>query len=70
LNCSVAKSSTEEISMSPLRYMPCFFCSCSASPAARSVPYDSPHRNFGDIHRPLRAVHSRMISVMESMSGW
>ena len=32
------------------------------------MPYDSPARNFGDIHRPLREVHSRITSPTDSRS--
>jgi hypothetical protein len=64
----VPNSSTAEISITPFRYMPYRSCRCAASPAARVVPYDSPARNFGDIQRPLRDVHSRITSPTDSRS--
>src|SRR2546430_2871417 len=67
---SVAPSSTAEMRISLLRYMPYRCCRCSARAAARRVPYDSPHRYFGEIHRPCREVHSRMISPTDSRSPW
>ena len=69
MNRIVPMSSTIEISMIPLRYMPYRDCRCSASAAARSVPYDSPARNFGLIQRPLRVVHNRITSPTDSMSA-
>jgi hypothetical protein len=52
----------------PLRYIPWRLWRYAARPAARSVPYDSPARNFGDIQRPLRDVQRRITSLTDSMS--
>ena len=66
----VPMSSTEEISIRPFGYQPYLLCRCSASAAARSVPYDSPAKYLGDNQRPLRVVHSRITSPIDSMSRW